>query len=159
MELFAADGRHMFEHAEKIVQASQRLFSNGMQGASNEPVSGRRKRKLKKREQRPAPKTCRFGTRSRPFARQRLGCWGLTHGNVGRFHTHGNDTEETALAGSQRWPHRGQHQLRSAADDLGWVPGAPVGGGDCAASPVNMQTKSQRDIDGSAPPLPNISMT
>jgi hypothetical protein len=30
MELLAADGRQMFEHGEKIMQASRRLFSNGM---------------------------------------------------------------------------------------------------------------------------------
>src|SRR5215471_13992020 len=30
MELLAADGRQMFEHGGKIMQASRRLFSNGM---------------------------------------------------------------------------------------------------------------------------------
>jgi hypothetical protein len=30
MELLAADGRHLFEHGGKIMQASRRLFSNGM---------------------------------------------------------------------------------------------------------------------------------
>jgi hypothetical protein len=33
MELLAADGRQMFEHGEKIMQASRRLFSNGMHSA------------------------------------------------------------------------------------------------------------------------------
>jgi hypothetical protein len=31
MELLAADGRQMFEHGGKLMQASRRLFSNGMQ--------------------------------------------------------------------------------------------------------------------------------
>lgn len=30
MELLAADGRQMFEHGEKIMETSWRLFSNGM---------------------------------------------------------------------------------------------------------------------------------
>ena len=30
MELLAADGRHAFEHGEKIMQASRRLFSDGV---------------------------------------------------------------------------------------------------------------------------------
>jgi cell division septum initiation protein DivIVA len=30
MELLAADGRQMFAHGEKIMQASRRLFANGM---------------------------------------------------------------------------------------------------------------------------------
>ena len=33
MELLAADGRQMFAHGEKIMQASRRLFSNGMHSA------------------------------------------------------------------------------------------------------------------------------
>ena len=33
MELLAADGRQMFEHGGKLMQASRRLFSNGMHGA------------------------------------------------------------------------------------------------------------------------------
>ena len=37
-----------------------------------EPVSGSRKRKLEKHEQRLAPKACGSGALSRPFARQRL---------------------------------------------------------------------------------------
>jgi hypothetical protein len=34
MELLAADGRQMLEHGEKIMQASRRLFSNGMGGTA-----------------------------------------------------------------------------------------------------------------------------
>jgi Phasin protein len=34
MELLAADGRQMFAHGEKIMQASRRLFSNGMQSSA-----------------------------------------------------------------------------------------------------------------------------
>ena len=33
MELLAADGRQMFAHGEKVMQASRRLFSNGMHSA------------------------------------------------------------------------------------------------------------------------------
>jgi hypothetical protein len=33
MELLAADGRQMFANGEKIMQASRRLFSNGMHSA------------------------------------------------------------------------------------------------------------------------------
>jgi Phasin protein len=35
MELLAADGRQMFAHGEKIMQASRRLFSNGMHSAGS----------------------------------------------------------------------------------------------------------------------------
>jgi len=35
MELLAEDGRHMFENGEKILQASRRLFTNGMHDAAS----------------------------------------------------------------------------------------------------------------------------
>jgi len=35
MELFAEDGRHMFENGEKFLKASRRLFENGAKAAAN----------------------------------------------------------------------------------------------------------------------------
>src|ERR1700733_16064854 len=68
-----------------------------------ELVSGGRKRKLENREQRPARKTCRFSSKSSPFAPQRLGRLDLTHGNVRGYSIRGNRTAETALYG---WAYR-----------------------------------------------------
>jgi hypothetical protein len=68
-----------------------------------EPLSDCRKRKSERQGQRPAPKMSRFGSNSRPFARQRLRQPDLSRRNVGGFSTPGIPATKTELHG---WPYR-----------------------------------------------------
>jgi transposase-like protein len=83
----------------------QRRTRRPMRGPPNrslaqiEPVSGTPKRKLKNGEQRPASENLGYTTENLEIADQRLAHTRLSRGNVGDFHTPGNHTAETRLAG------------------------------------------------------------
>jgi hypothetical protein len=93
----ARRGRSRVEWALATIHTAD----NAPVSAVFEPVSGSRKRKLKKRQQRPAAKTDRTGTRW--FAYWPTETWWpeLTHGIVVGSRITGDHTAETALAG---WP-------------------------------------------------------
>ena len=83
----------------------QRRTRRPMRGPPNrslsqvEPVSDTAKRKLEYGEQRPAPGNLGYKTENLEIADQRLARTSLSHGDVGGFHTPGNHTAETRLAG------------------------------------------------------------
>jgi hypothetical protein len=130
-----------------------------MRGSPNQslshikPVSGTPKRKLENGEQRLAPENLRYTTENLEIAGQRLARTSLRRGNVGGFHTPGNHTAETGLAGwgarIRTWEWRNQnplpyHLATPHRPPREHVPFLPNPAGTCAKS-------SARDDSGGAP--------
>src|SRR5262249_28182601 len=94
---------------------SARPLASNRSLAIVEPVSGCRKRKLEKCDQRPLPKMRRLGARWRPSPYQRHGRLSLTRGNVASSRACGKNAAETALSGwgarIRTWEWRNQNPL------------------------------------------------